>query len=126
MPALSPDGRWLAYVSDETGRQEVLVRPLAGTGRWQVTSDGGSAPRWSPDGARLYYWHGDQFVEAAVRTAGTFEVGAVRVLFRGADYAQHPLWTNYDVHPDGQHFLMVRAATADRAVLVMNWRGAQP
>ena len=123
MPAVSPDGRWLAYASDASGRFEVYVRALSGAGPWQISSRGGTAPRWSPDGARLYFWHGDEFMEAVVRGAGGFELGAVRMLFRGPNYRQWQLATNYDVHPDGESFLMVRAAPADRVVIVLNALG---
>ena len=120
MPAVSPDGRRLAYASDESGRYEVYVRAIAGSGRWQISTGGGTEPRWAPDGTRLFFWRGDEFMEAALRGTGTFEVGAVRLLFRGPDYLQSPLATNYDVHPDGQRFAMTRAASADRVVVVLN------
>ena len=74
--AISPDGRWLAYASDETGRFEILVRPspdVDGGSRWQITTDGGTEPVWSPDGRELFYRNGNRMLSVAVDTSFGFE-----------------------------------------------------
>ena len=112
-PSLSPDGRWLAYQSDETGRVEVYVRPFPNVdaGKWQVSSTGGSAPRWSHKGDELFFeTAGQEMMVAQVRTTPTFLVAGVKRLFSWSGY----LWP-YDVSLDDQRLLMVRAAQAPGA-----------
>lgn len=115
-PRLSPDGRWLAYTSDEemtgksTGRDEVYVRPFPNTGgaKWRVSVGGGYEPRWSRDGRELYYknFRGD-LVAATVLLGGTFAVGEQRVLFSTEGYLSNYGFRTYDVAPDGR-FVMIR------------------
>jgi eukaryotic-like serine/threonine-protein kinase len=83
---LSPDGRWLAYVSNESGLSEVYVQPFPLSGaKWQISRDGGTEPRWRADGNELYYLAADRSVAAVeVKGAATFEVGAPVALFRVA------------------------------------------
>jgi Tol biopolymer transport system component len=82
-PTLSPDGHWLAYVSDESSRPEVYVRPFPGPGgRWQVSKDGGTEPRWSPTGREIFFRNGLSMMVAAVQAGATFTPGDVRELFR--------------------------------------------
>jgi hypothetical protein len=112
-PALSPDGRWLAYTSTETGRYEVYVRPFpdVASGVWQITTDGGSAPVWAHGGGELFY------VDAARRLVlvrftvqPRFRVLGTQALFTippGVDLAQ--VSALYDVSPDDRRFLMMRA-----------------
>ena len=120
----SPDGRWVAYVSDESGRAEVYVRPFPGPGtRSQVSIDGGTAPVWSRDGRELFFAKGDALFATAVSLGGTFTSGAVRRLFSGP-YSFDEVTVNYDVAPDGQHFLVPRSRvdSAPRQLeLVLNW-----
>jgi len=99
----SADGRWVAYVSDESGREEVYVSPLASAGeRWRVSSAGGNLPRWRWDGRELFYRSADGHLMAApVRGGADFEAGAPVALFRVASTP----WTDFDVTPDGQAFL---------------------
>lgn len=79
--ALSPDGRWLAYVSDETGHDEVYVRRLTeGSARWPVSLGGGTEPRWGRAGRELYYRNGDSLNVVAVQTGAEFRSGPPRVL----------------------------------------------
>jgi len=114
-PALSPDGRWIAYTSNETGSGEVYVRPFpdVGAGRWQVSSGGGSSPRWSRDGRELYFWGGGTLNAVEVDTGQGFQIRGTRQLFprvpglRGSPISS----TWYDVSPDGQRFLVVRRMT---------------
>ncbi|CAA9273657.1 MAG: hypothetical protein AVDCRST_MAG54-3155, partial [uncultured Actinomycetospora sp.] len=120
-PAVSPDGRWLAYVSFETGRYEVYVRALdAAGGRWQVSAGGGLEPRWARDGAELFYRTGDELVAARVRTAPTFAVAARTPLFRLAD-PPSIFSTNYDPHPDGRRFVARWRGASDDVAVVLDW-----
>ena len=117
----SPNGRWLAHDSDETGRVEVYVQPYPGPGaRVQVSTGGGVRPVWSRDGRELFYRDGDQMmtVSVATSTAGsTFTAGKPRLLFEGR-YAPY-----FDVSLDGQQFLMIREESAGTSELhiVLDW-----
>ena len=121
-PRVSPDGRWLAYVSDESGREEVYVRPLAPRGgRVAVSSGGGGEPLWSRDGRRLFYRAGSTLMVADIATTPQLAVGARTVLFEGP-FETDGLHPNYDVLPDGTGFIMIRTNDESRRlVLVMNW-----
>jgi serine/threonine-protein kinase len=121
-PRASPDGRWLAYVSNESGREEVYLRALApGGGRVPVSAGGGGEPLWDPDGTRLYYRTGDQVIEAAIATAPTLQVTGRRVLFSGL-YSTDIFHPNYDVAPDGKSFLMIKPVDLSRGlIMVVNW-----
>ena len=93
-PAVSPDGRWLAYTSNESGANEVYVRPFPATtgGRWQVSNGGGIQPRWSPDGRELFFLDGaSRLVAAEIRRSTTFEVTELRPLFDASGYLDRPL-----------------------------------
>ena len=122
-PRASPDSRWLAYVSNESGREEVYVRALApGGGRVPVSTTGGGEPLWAPTGPlRIYYRTGDQVVEASIAT-DPLRVTSRQVLFSGT-YATDVFHPNYDVAPDGKSFLMIRPVDLSRGlVMVTNWR----
>ena len=83
-PSLSPDGRWLAYTADESGRNEVYVRAYPGAGgRWQVSLEGGTEPLWSGRGGEIFYRNGDVMMSASVRTQPGFEVTGRTRLFTG-------------------------------------------
>jgi serine/threonine-protein kinase len=111
-PALSPDGRWLAYQSSEPGRTEVYVRPFPGPGpRVPVSLTGGAEPCWSRDGRELFYREADAMMAASVRALPTFEVLERRRLFNGAFLPGGP-FREYDVSPDGRRFVMVRGGTS--------------
>jgi Tol biopolymer transport system component len=123
-PHFSPDSRWIAYVSDESSRDEVYVAPFPGPGRkWQISTNGGDRPRWRRDGREIYYLTPDNKIMAVeVGARGdTFEVGAGKALFetramRGGNV--------YDVTGDGQRFLVntvVQAQTSAPLTLVVNW-----
>jgi serine/threonine-protein kinase len=124
-PALSRDGRWLAFVSDESGRQEVYVRPFVGAGgRVQVSVNGGSEPVFTRDGQELIYEeHSEtsQLISARIRTAPTFEVLSRTPLFDVTNYANAEDHANYDVSPDGRSFAMIRNAQASQIQLILNW-----
>jgi Tol biopolymer transport system component len=118
-PALSPDGRWLAYTKDDT----VLIRTYPDMkGPWQVATGGAAAPRWGPRGDRLYYVSGDALMEVEVTTPGP-KVGSPRALFTlahapaGADDTPA-----FDVAPDGESFVLVEALEPiPGLVVVQNW-----
>ncbi len=132
-PALSPDGRWLAYTSDESGRNEVYVRPYPNVdaGRWQVSQAGGSSPHWSHTGRELFYENGAKaLVATAVVPGVTFTVGAQVTLFNTSGFAGTGGAVNYlhyDVAPDDQRFVFFRKptengeATVDPLVQMVNW-----
>ncbi|HWP72537.1 MAG TPA: protein kinase [Gemmatimonadaceae bacterium] len=112
-PSLSPDGRWLAYISDETGRYEVYVRPFPDTRvtKRQVSLNGGFAPRWSRDGRELYFVDETTTLFAVPISPGlVFTPGTPQRLFNA--FAFNAQGASYDVHPDGKRFLMTRAAGA--------------
>ena len=108
-PALSPDGRWLAYVSDESGRREVYVRSFPAMGaRYAVSTGGGTEPMWSPRGDELFYRNGPSILAAEVRTTPGFEVVQRSTLFSSRDYVLGQPYQEYDVTRDARHFVMVR------------------
>ncbi|PYP66816.1 MAG: hypothetical protein DMD26_06595 [Gemmatimonadetes bacterium] len=121
-PRLSPDGQWVAYFANETGRFEVYVRPFPSAGgRWTISTDGGTFPLWSRDGHTLYYWHGTQVMAAQVATSPKFSVvgGPVLLFERNQGQGGHP---PYDVTPDGKHFVMVKSASEEAdLIVVLNW-----
>jgi serine/threonine protein kinase len=130
MIALSPDSRWIAYGSQETGRSEVYVRPFPETnqGRWQISSDGAGTPRWSRDGRELFFvtLTGD-LVAVPVRSTPTFAAGAPKRLLGGIGTAYLNGLTTpyYDVSPDGRRFLLMRASgrtdDTEQLIVVDNW-----
>jgi serine/threonine-protein kinase len=118
-PSLSPDGKWLAYASDETGRFEVFVRPFpdAQSAKWQVSTGGGSSPHWSAQGNELFYLDNANEMQAAhVTTRPTFGILSTERLFSASGYFVSPWAQAYDVSPDGQRFLMLRVGSATGAV----------
>ncbi len=131
-PALSPDGKWLAYESDETGSIEVYIRPFPNTegGKWQVSTNGGQAPLWAHSSKEIFFVDGERnMVATPVGPGSPLQLGERRVLFRvGADlYLQNPEhYTPFDISLDDKRFLMARqvqAASAERPtfLIVDNW-----
>jgi serine/threonine protein kinase len=120
--AFSPDGRWLAYPSDETGRYEIYVQAYPGGGkRIAVSTGGGVGPKWSHDGKELFYWTGDAVVAAALKPDGTF--AAPRRLFDRSGFFQ--VWGDtLDVSLDGRRFLMIRrdpGSVPRQLNVILNW-----
>jgi serine/threonine-protein kinase len=127
-PALSPDGRWLAYSSNESGTPEVYVRPFPDVsgGRWQISLNGGTAPRWANSGRELFYINGRlEMVSTPIRAAGsTLEVGQPKTLFAANSYLLIPSFPTYDVSPDDKRFVMLRSAAATEdteIILTQHW-----
>ena len=123
----SPDGRWLAYISDESSRLEVYVQPYPGPGgKWQISTEGGTEPVWNPNGRELFYRNGDKMMAVDISTQPAFAASTPRMLFQGR-YEQPPVpLHNFDVSPDGQHFLMLKAVEEEQAAptqinVVQNW-----
>jgi len=126
-PMFSPDGRWLAFVSDETGRDEVYVQPYPGPGRRRlISSAGGREPVWSPTGRELFYREGLAMMAVRVRTDSDFSADKPEKLFEGT-YSYEPISAHaaYDVSRDGQKFLMVKNLSeynrTEKLHLVLNW-----
>ena len=111
MPALSPDGRWLAYASDETGSFQVTVRPFpdVDAGRWQISTGSGIAPMWAHSGQELFYIAGRVMVAATIDTEAGFQVVGQEELFTiPPEFFTGPYQNFYDIAPDDQRFLMGR------------------
>ena len=126
LPRFSPDGKWLAYVSDEAGRNDVYVQPFPGPGaKWLVSTDGGTDPVWSRNGRELFYRQGDQMMAVTV-TAGTnaqFPASHPQRLFE-MRFDAGDNGPNYDVSPDGRWFVIPRsnqALVAEELHVVLNW-----
>ena len=119
--AFSPDGRWVAYSSNESGKWEIYVRSFDDPNRRpvKISSDGGSLPRWRSDGAELFYISapGEFLMAVPVKTGPPFEAGTPQPLFEKG-------WGQYDVSADGQRFLFPTSPTKHESVpitVVLNW-----
>jgi Tol biopolymer transport system component len=125
VPSFSPDGHWLAYISDESGHFEVYVQAYPGPGgKWQISTEGGSEPVWNPNGRELFYRSGDKMMAVDIATQSGFIVSKPRMLFEGRYLSTPATFPNYDVSPDGQHFLMLKPseqAARTQINVVLNW-----
>jgi eukaryotic-like serine/threonine-protein kinase len=127
---LAPDGRWLAYASNETNRFEVFVQPFPTTGaKWQISQAGGHQPQWSRDGRELFYVTPDRrIIAVSVNASGaTFAPGRQTVVAetRITGWERNAQGSQYAFSPDGQRFLVIDAADTVRPIsLVLNWTGA--
>jgi eukaryotic-like serine/threonine-protein kinase len=126
-PHFSPDGRWLVYVSDESGRKEIYVQPYPGPGgKWQISTEGGNEPLWSRNGRELFYRSGDKVMAVDVATEPSFSAGKPKTLFQGRYMAASLTMPRYDVSADGQRFLMLKPVQQEQAEstqidVVLNW-----
>jgi serine/threonine-protein kinase len=126
-PALSPDDRWLAYVSDVSGRFEVYVQPFPDLGATvRVSPNGGTEPIWSPSGDRLYYRseNGRRVFAVDVISDDPLRFGSEELLFEGS-FEPGPFWgAKWDIHPDGEKFLMLQGEYPDSPEgirVIVNW-----
>jgi len=125
-PVFSPDGRYVAYESNESGRYEILLKTFPkGEGKWQVSTNGGTTARWDRGGKKLYFVQGDTLMEVDVATQPTLLLETPRALF-SAVAKKLRLDFSYDISPDGKLFAVVQDATGDKTVvrsvhLVENW-----
>ena len=120
-PAISPDGGWIAYVSNESGTAEVYVRPFPNVRdqRVQVSSGGGRAPVWGPDGIELFYEAGGTLISAFVSTSPRFSVDSTVAVFPRGNFLLDNRHALYDVTSDGR-FILAREDQANaRADLVL-------
>jgi hypothetical protein len=133
-PQISPDSRWMVYTSNESGQNQIYVRPFpeVNSGRWQISTSGGDSPLWSRDGREIFYRNGDSVMVVSVKTAPTFSIETPKILFRGT-YVGNVFQPNnidfatWDVSPDGKRFLMMKEAGAAagggprKIIIVANW-----
>jgi len=124
---ISPDGRWLAYQSNDSGQLEIYVRPFPNVdeGRWQISRAGGARPLWARDGSELFYFDpGWRLMVVSVRMDPNFDFGNPQIILEES-YPPLPgaLGRTYDVSPDGERFLMIKTGEtgADTINVVLNW-----
>jgi serine/threonine-protein kinase len=125
-PRLSPDGRWLAYASDASGRFEVFLQQFPEpSGRTQISVAGGTEPVWSRDGRELFFQNGDAMMAVEIQTSPALRVGAPRMLFEGRYAPSQNSVASYDVSADGQRFLRIQPVHPDpsrrQIEVVLNW-----
>jgi eukaryotic-like serine/threonine-protein kinase len=126
-PRFSPDGHYIAYVSFESGRAEIYVRPYPGPGgKSQISTEGGTEPVWNPKGRELFYRSANKMMAVEITTKPTFSAGNPKMLFEGAYVPTPRSFQDYDVSPDGQRFLMLKPSDAAEAAstqinVVLNW-----
>jgi Tol biopolymer transport system component len=126
---VSPDGRFLAYQSDESGRNEIYLKRFpSGDGKWQASVDGGFWPRWNAAGSELFFADGSELLAVSVQTSPDLSLGTPRVLFERETLDNLPNgWPDaFDVTSDGQHFLLAQGVATDSSVrrglvVVQNW-----
>jgi len=120
----SPDGRWLAYQSNESGRLEVYVQPISGSStKWQISAKGGDSPHWSRAGREIVYRNGTKMMAVEVATAPTFKAGRPKLLFE-EKYLNRNYIEYWDITPDGERFAIIRPGERQRLTrinVVLNW-----
>ncbi len=122
-PRFSTDGRWLAYSSDESGRDEVYVMAFPDLSNKKLVSrGGGTEPVWARNGRELFYRAGEKMMAVPVQIEPTFTAGTPQLLFSGR-YRSVTRGRSYDVHPDGERFVMIQppAEGSTHLVVVLNW-----
>jgi hypothetical protein len=127
----SPDSRWIAYTSRESGSYQVFVRPFpkASGGKWQISSNGGMAPRWRKDGKELFFLDGSgKLAAVAVTTDGTFGFGKPVTLGPRVNFPLFPNVISFDVDPSGQRFVISRSVQEEPPpiTVVVNWASKLP
>ncbi len=121
---LSPDGKWLTYISNDSGQNEVYLRQFEGPDRrWTISTEGGTQPLWNPNGREIFYRSGDKMMAVEVATTPDIKLSSPRALFEQRyAFGSGITIANYDVAADGQRFIMVRDEPgAARLNVVLNW-----
>jgi dipeptidyl aminopeptidase/acylaminoacyl peptidase len=132
-PQISPDSRWMVYTSNESGQNQIYVRPFpeVNAGRWQISTSGGDSPLWSRDGQEIFYRNGDAVMAVSVKIAPTFGLETAKMLFRGT-YVSNVFssenwdYATWDISPDGKRFLMMKEAGSSaggprKINIILNW-----
>jgi len=123
--SVSPDGKWLAYLTNESGTYQGYVRSFPGKeGKWQISTDVIEEPRWSPDGKTIYYRKGSQLVSVSVSTSPTFSAGIPKLLISGFPSMNVDSGISYDITSDGKYFITttpVKGSTLKSISIVLNW-----
>ena len=122
----SPDGRWIAFTSNRSGRYEVYVKPYPeGGGLVQISKGGGVHPLWAHSGSELFYRNGEKVMVVSFQTKPVLKVGAPRLLFNYQGGSSPPyLLRSYDIAPDGQRFVFIqhgKGETPNQITVVQNW-----
>lgn len=122
---VSPDGRFLAYISNESGTWEIYVRPFPGPGggKWKISNEGGIQPVWARSGREIFYRNGDKMMAIATETEPAFRAGTPVVLFEGKFHRPDVAFAQYDVAADGKHFVMIQDVESGPTQIhvVLNW-----
>jgi Tol biopolymer transport system component len=136
VPMVSPNGRWMAYQSNESGQNEIFVRPFpdVDSDRQKVSTDFGFMPRWSPDGRELFYWAYDGLMVVSVESEPSFKPGIPEVLLQRwpfLSWSIGALGVSWDIHPNDNRFLMIKRlettaeesaeASPSKFIFVLNW-----
>ena len=120
-PRISPDNKWVAYQSMETGHFEIFITGFPKPGaRKQVSMDGGFDPLWSPDMKKIIYRKGNQILSAEISTEPTLTIGKVEPLFSGSYQHMTIFGNNFDMHPDGNKLVMARGGKIDTTMNHIN------
>ena len=117
----SPEGNWVAYTSDASGRDQVFVCSFPDCEDVQRTVANGAEPAWSPDGSTIYFRNGNQMLAVDVLEKATMTLGVPRPLFQGQYRSPETYLDSYDIHPDGDRFLMITNTSTDEIRIVQNW-----
>ncbi len=125
-PAVSPDGQWIAYTSNESGQYEIYVQPFpALDSKSQISTTGGTSPVWGPEGRELFYRNGEAMLVVPIATEGGLAPGIPEVLFEARYLGSVPgeVGRHYDLAPAGERFLMIKPAadTPTQIIFVENW-----
>jgi Tol biopolymer transport system component len=129
LPQISPDGRWIAYASDDSGAYQVYVQPFPGPGgKYQISPEGGDSPRWARSGRELFYRNVDKMMAVDIEAKAALHPGRPKFLFEGHYLTSPPglqPGPGYDVSPDGKRFLMIKAGSEQPATtqlqVVQDW-----
>jgi eukaryotic-like serine/threonine-protein kinase len=124
-PVFSPDGHFIVYVSDQSGRNELYMRAFpTGGEEWTISTDGATEPRWAQRSGELFYRNGNAMMAVDIKTSPTVTIGAPHRLFERRYNPSVGYWPNYDVTPDGQRFLMIKGTGLEgprQINVVLNW-----